>query len=121
VLRIGRRGPPPISCDFQYRWSGSSPSESGECYLQLRDLKRKPNETTFVSLLIDYQSEQAESTRDIITIMYPKDEDAGPTLKENGILPMTDTSLTKKHISAGIPLVIRILCLAILVCVPPLS
>jgi hypothetical protein len=49
-------------------------------YGDLRDLKRKPNETTVVSMLIDYQSEQAESTRDVITIMYPKDEDAGPTI-----------------------------------------
>ena len=66
--------------DFQYRWLGRASSKSGECYLQLRDLKRKPNETTVVSVLIDYQSEQAESTRDVITIMYPKDEDAGPTI-----------------------------------------
>ena len=66
--------------DFQYRWLGSAPSQSGDCYLQLRDLKRKPNETTFVSVLIDYQSGQAESTRDVITIMDSKDEDQGPRI-----------------------------------------
>ncbi len=66
--------------DFQYRWLGSAPSTSEECYLQLRDLKRKPDETTFVSVAIDYQSQQAESTRDVITLMDSKDEDQGPTI-----------------------------------------
>jgi hypothetical protein len=67
--------------DFQYRWLGSSaPSKGEECYLQLRDLKRQPNETTVATVLIDYQSAQAESTRDVITIMNPKDEDQGPTI-----------------------------------------
>jgi len=66
--------------DFQYRWLPSAPSESLECYLQLRDLKRKPNETTFVSVLVDYRSAQAESTRDVITITGSKDEDQGPSI-----------------------------------------
>ena len=66
--------------EFQYRWLGSTPSKSGECYLQLRDLKRQPNETTFVTVLIDYQSAQAESTRDVITITDSKDEDQGPRI-----------------------------------------
>jgi hypothetical protein len=66
--------------DFQYRWLGGAPSTSGECYLQLRDLKRQPSETTFVTVLIDYQSAQAESARNVITIMDPKDEDQGPRI-----------------------------------------
>ncbi len=66
--------------DFEYRWLGSAPSTSGECSLQLRDLKRKPNETTFVSVAVDYQSQQAESTRDVITIMDSKDEEQGPLI-----------------------------------------
>jgi hypothetical protein len=45
--------------DFQYRWLGSASNNRGECYLQLHDLKRQPNETTFVSVLVDYQSGQA--------------------------------------------------------------
>ncbi len=66
--------------DFQYRWLASTPNKSGECYLQLRDLKRQPNETTFVTVLIDYQSAQAESTRDVIAITDSKDEDQGPSI-----------------------------------------
>jgi hypothetical protein len=66
--------------DFQYRWLGSVPSESGGCYLELRDLKRQPNETTVVTVLIDYQSAQAESTREVITITDSKDEDQGPRI-----------------------------------------
>jgi len=66
--------------DFQYRWSGNAPSESGACYLELRDLKIKPNETTLVSVLIDYKAGQAESTRDVITIMGSHDEDQGPLI-----------------------------------------
>lgn len=66
--------------DFQYRWLSSAASKSGECYLQLRDLKRQANETTFVSVLIDYKSAQAESTRDVIAITDTKDEDQGPNI-----------------------------------------
>ena len=66
--------------DFQYRWLGSTPSESGGCYLQLRDLKRQPNETTFVTVLIDFHSTQAESTREVIAITDSKDEDQGPRI-----------------------------------------
>ena len=66
--------------DFQYRWLGSASSESGGCYLQLRDLKRQPNETTVVSVLIDFHSTQAESTREVFTIMDSKDEDQGPRI-----------------------------------------
>jgi hypothetical protein len=66
--------------DFEYRWLGSAPSESGGCSLQLRDLKRKPEETTFVSVLVDYQAGQAESTRDVITVMSSHDEDQGPLI-----------------------------------------
>jgi len=66
--------------DFQYRWLGSSPSESGACYLQLRDLKRQPKETTFVSVVIDYKAAQAESTRDVVAIGDSKDEDQGPRI-----------------------------------------
>jgi hypothetical protein len=67
--------------EFQYRWLGSSAASKGEeCYLQLRDLKRQPNETTVATVLIDYKAAQAESTRDVITIMDPKDEDQGATI-----------------------------------------
>jgi hypothetical protein len=66
--------------DFQYRWLGSAPSTSGQCYLQVRDLKRQPNETTLVTVLIDYQSVQAESTREVITIVDSKDEEQGPRI-----------------------------------------
>jgi len=64
--------------EVQYRWLASTPS--GECYLQLRDLKRQPNETTFVTVLIDYQSAQAESARDVIPVMDANDEDQGPRI-----------------------------------------
>jgi hypothetical protein len=66
--------------DFQYRWVVSAPSDSGACYLQLRDLKRQPNETTFVTVLIDYHSAQPVSTREAITITGSKDEDQGPSI-----------------------------------------
>jgi len=66
--------------DFQYRWLGSASNNSSECYLQLHDLKRQPNETTVVSVLVDYQSGQAESMRDVITIMGSSDENQGPLI-----------------------------------------
>lgn len=66
--------------DFQYRWLGNAPDKSGECYLQLRDLKRQPNATTVATVLIDYKSGQAESTRDVIAITDSKDEDQGPSI-----------------------------------------
>jgi hypothetical protein len=65
--------------DFQYRWL-SGPANSNECYLQLHDLKRQPNQSTSVSVIIDYQAGQAESTRDAYTIMGSKDEDQGPLI-----------------------------------------
>ena len=46
----------------------------------MHDLKRQPNETSFVSVLINYESGQAESTRDVITIMDSNDEDQGPKI-----------------------------------------
>ena len=66
--------------DVQFRWLGNTPSESGACYLQLRDLKRQPNETTVVTVLVDYHSAQAGSTREVITITGSKDEDQGPSI-----------------------------------------
>lgn len=71
--------------DLQYRWlgsapAGSTPSSGGACYLQLRDLKRQPNETTVVTVLVDYKSAQDESTREVITISGAKDEDQGPRI-----------------------------------------
>ena len=47
--------------------------------MQLRDLKRQPNHTTFVSVRIDYQYHDAESTRDVVTITDIKDENQGQT------------------------------------------
>lgn len=65
--------------DFQYRWLGST-SNNGECQLQLHDLKRQPNETTVVSVLVDYQSGRAQSMREVITIMGSSDENQGPLI-----------------------------------------
>jgi hypothetical protein len=65
--------------DVQYRWRGGTPSGSEECQLQLRDLKRQPNQTTYVSVRIDYQYHNAESTRDVVTIMDVKGENQGET------------------------------------------
>jgi hypothetical protein len=68
--------------DVQYRWLGSASGGSGECQLQLRDLKR--NQTTVVSVVVDYKSEQDESTRETVTIAGPqKDEDQGPTIVQH--------------------------------------
>ena len=64
--------------DVQYRWLGSTAGGSGECQLQLRDLER--NQTTVVSVVVDYKSEQDESTRETVTISDPKAEDQGPTI-----------------------------------------
>jgi hypothetical protein len=69
--------------DVQYRWLSSIPSGSKECHLQLRDLKRKPPQTTIVGVLIDYKYEHAESTRDVVAIMDLKDEDQGPKIVYN--------------------------------------
>ena len=66
--------------DFQYRWLGSASNNSGECQLQLHDLKRQPNETTVVSVLVDYKSGQAQSVRDVITIMGSSDDNQGPLI-----------------------------------------
>jgi len=64
--------------DVQYRWVGSAPGASAECHLQLQDLKR--NVTTVVSVVVDYQAAQAESTRETVTISDPKAEDQAPTI-----------------------------------------
>ena len=66
--------------DFQYRWLAGASNNSGQCYLQLHDLKRQPNETTVVSVLVDYQSGQAQSMRDVITIMGSSDDNQGPLI-----------------------------------------
>ncbi len=66
--------------DVQYRWRAGTPSGSEECQLQLRDLKRQPTQTTFVSVRIDYQYHDAESTRDVVTIMDIKGENQGETI-----------------------------------------
>jgi len=64
--------------DVQYRWSGSGSGASGDCQLQLRDQLAKG--TTVVSVVIDYQAEQAESTREVITIWNSqKADDQFPT------------------------------------------
>ena len=65
--------------DVQYRWRASNPAENEECHVQLRDLKRQPNHTTFVSVRIDYQYHDAESTREVVTITDSKDENQGQT------------------------------------------
>jgi hypothetical protein len=64
--------------DVQYRWHSGTPSGSEECQLQLRDLKRQPNQTTYVSVRIDYHYHNAASTtRDVVTIMDLKGENQG--------------------------------------------
>ena len=64
--------------DVQYRWVGSAAGASAECHLQLQDLKR--NQTTVVSVVIDYKAAEAESTRETVTISDPKAEDQAPTI-----------------------------------------
>ena len=64
--------------DVQYRWSASGSGVNGDCHLQLRDQQGKG--TTVVSVVIDYQSEQAESTREVVTIWdSQKSADQFPT------------------------------------------
>ena len=65
--------------DVQYRWRAGTSSGSEECQLQLRDLKRQPNQTTYVSVRIDYQDHGAQSMRDVLTIMDFKSENQGET------------------------------------------
>ena len=65
--------------DVQYRWRASTTNGSNECHLQLRDQKRGPNQTTVVNVGIDYQYHEAESMRDVVTIMDFKDGDSGET------------------------------------------
>ncbi len=65
--------------DVQYRWRADTTSGSEECHLQLRDTKRQPTQTTVVNVRIDYQYHDAESTRDVVTIMDVKGEDYGET------------------------------------------
>src|SRR6516162_9960619 len=69
--------------DVQYRWLSSTTSGSKQCHLQLRDLKRKPPQTTIIGVLINYKYEHAESTRDVVAIMDLKDEDQGPKIVYN--------------------------------------
>jgi len=62
--------------DIQYRWLGSSQSESTHCHLQLRELERKID--TVVRIRIEYKYGDAEdSTRDVVTIMDPQGENMG--------------------------------------------
>jgi len=63
--------------DVQYRWRASTPGGNEECQVQLRDLKRQPHQTTVVSVRIDYQYHDAESTRDVVTITDIKGENQG--------------------------------------------
>jgi hypothetical protein len=65
--------------DVQYRWRAATANGSEECLLQLRDIKRQPNQTTVVNVQIDYQYHQAESSRDVVTIMDVKGENYGET------------------------------------------
>ena len=66
--------------DVQYRWRSGTTGGSEECQLQLRDLKRQPSQTTYVSVRIDYQYHNAESTREVVTIPIDvKGENQGGT------------------------------------------
>ena len=77
--------------DVQYRWVGNTPGASAECHLQLQDLKR--NRTTVVSVVIDYQAAQAESTREVVTISDPKAEDQAPAIV-HACVSVTDLHVT---------------------------
>jgi hypothetical protein len=63
--------------DVQYRWRASTPSGGEECQVQLRDTQRQPNQTTVVSVQIDYQYHDAQSTREVVTIADIEGENAG--------------------------------------------
>jgi hypothetical protein len=65
--------------DVQYRWRAGTTNGSEECHLQLRDTKREPDHTTVVNVGIDYQYHDAESTRDVVTIMDVMGEAYGET------------------------------------------
>ena len=65
--------------DVQYRWRAGTPSGAEECQVQLRDALGQPNQTTVVSVQINYQSHDAESTRDVVTIKDIKGENVGET------------------------------------------
>jgi hypothetical protein len=77
--------------DVQYRWVGSTSGASAECHLQLQDLKR--NRATVVSVVIDYQAAQAESTREAVTISDPKAEEQAPTIV-HACVSVTDLHVT---------------------------
>jgi len=62
----------------EYRWRANTPS-GGECLVQLRDTLRQPNQTTVVSVQINYQYHDAQSSRDVVTITDIKGENAGET------------------------------------------
>ena len=59
--------------NVHYRWSASGSGGNGDCHLQLRDQQGKSQ--TVVSVIIDYQSEQVESTRELVTIWDSKKAD----------------------------------------------
>jgi hypothetical protein len=61
----------------QYRWRASTPSGGEECQVQLRDTQRQPNQRTVVSVQIDYQYHDAQSTRYVVTIADINGENAG--------------------------------------------
>ena len=63
--------------DVQYRWRAGTPNGGEECPVQLRDALRHPNQATVVSVEIDYQYHDAQSMRDVITIMDVKGENVG--------------------------------------------
>ena len=79
--------------DVQYRWRASTSGESQQCQLQLRDLKRQPAQTTVVNMRIDYQYHDAESTRDVVTIMDVKGEIQGEATVYNSV-SVSDVSVT---------------------------
>jgi len=65
--------------DLQYRWRASTTGAGEECELQLRDVKRQPSHTTVANIRIDYKYRDAESARDVVTIMGVQGEDYAVT------------------------------------------
>ena len=80
--------------DVQYRWRAGTTAGNQECQVQLQDLKRQPHQTTVVSVRIDYQYHDAESTREVVTITDVTGENQGETTVHNctsvGDVQLTD-------------------------------
>jgi hypothetical protein len=79
--------------DVQYRWWASTPSEGEVCHVQLQDGGSQSNQIV-ISVLIDYQYHDAQSTRDVVTITDTQGERYGEVIVHQcvsvGALRVTD-------------------------------